>query len=328
MATAAAESLKSLTEVDSDSWIELKGPDLLFKVISTKKPLNEGDEPQQVHIGDTVLIDLIGRQSDNPQHLDGPVFQQASSWLVGIGELDVLVRSLEIGIAAMKAGQTAYIWSSSRHNFGPYSAEGGGFRKYKAKIGQEDQQEVQISATASVVYQVTVTQIVVDTSRLNPYFPIQKALTRKMIANDVYQYDWDLGGKARERSIRLYEKAAKDMNTLLEGTYFANVEPDHPQRAQCKQLMLDCLNNVVAVYLRAKRYSKAREAALEVLKHDKRNLKALIRNAKAAILDSDLSLDEIDRELLKAENEVVYKNKAEDAEHGYSPARAAVHRPK
>jgi hypothetical protein len=60
------------------------------------------------------------------------------------------------------------------------------------------------------------------------YFTVQKALTEKKIVNDIYQHEWCLPltsaqqptcQQAMNRAIRLYHRA----------TYFANVEPDHPQ---------------------------------------------------------------------------------------------------
>ena len=265
----------------------------------------QDDEAKQVNIGDNVLVNLVGRQSSvmgGRPTLDGPIFQQAKGWLVGIGDLDAVVKALEYGMASMKAGETAYIWSHSMYNFGP------GIRKYKP---QKDAEEYCLPPDSNVVYGVTVVQVVADTSRLNPYFPIQKALTRKNIANDIYQHEWESGGKARERAIRLYEKAAKDMHKLLEGVYFASVEQDNPQRKQCRQIMLDCFNNVVAIYMSAKRYAKAREAAEVVLKHDSKNLKALLRNAKAAMMDPSVAQAEADEAIARAEKVVVYKDKEE-----------------
>ena len=101
------------------------------------------------------------------------------------------------------------------------------------------------------------------------------------------------------------------MKTLLGGTYFASVEPDHPQRKQCQTLLVDNLNNVVVVYMRAKRWSKAREAAVTVLKEDSKNSKAVFRYAKSAMMDPELSLQEKDDALIKAENIIVYKDKEE-----------------
>jgi hypothetical protein len=287
------------TMMSSQEWIEVKGPDLLLKVIQSKK---QGEDVKPVKSGDTVLMNLIGRQADSPDHVDGSVFQEVKSWLVTVGEPYCLVRALEYGLEHMLAGQTAYIYSTSKYNFD-------GIRKYKASPTAE---EYTLPANSNVVYEVTATQIVMDTSRLNPYFTIQRALTMKNIANDIYKCEFEAGGNPRERAIHLYEKAGKAMKTLLQGTYFSSVEESHPQRKESRTIMLDCLNNVIAVYLRAKRWQKARDAASAVLREDSKNTKALLRRAKASLLDPDLTMEEKDQALEKAENVIMYK----DAEEG------------
>eukprot|EP00980_Cylindrotheca_fusiformis_P030728 scaffold25316_cov215-Cylindrotheca_fusiformis.AAC.1 len=82
------------------------------------------------------------------------------------------------------------------------------------------------------------------------------------------------------------------MEKLLNGTYFNQVEEDHPQRHQVQQVMLDSLNNIVAVYLRQKEFHKAKQAAVEVLKQDPKNVKALLRAAKASLLDNASTMEE------------------------------------
>ena len=293
---------------DEGGWVEIKGDHLLLKVIERK---DTGDAAKPVKSGDTVLINLVGRQANDRDHADGPIFQEAKSWLVTIGEPHCLLRALEYGIERMMAGQKAYIYSTSKYNFAAaYGQEAteGKHRKYKPSPKAE---EVSVSATSNVIYEVNVLQIVMDTSRLNPYFPIQKALTMKNIANDIYQYEWEFGNNARERAVCLYEKAGKSMKTLLGGTYFASVEECHPQRKQSREIMLDCFNNVVAVYIRAKRWQKGRDACSNVLKEDSKNVKALLRNAKCYMLDPNKTLDEKDEALKKAENVIVYKDKEE-----------------
>lgn len=140
-----------------------------------------------------------------------------------------------------------------------------------------------------------------DTSRLNPYFTIQKALTKKRIANDIYQNEWckppETSGDAdcehsMKRAIRLYTKAAKEMEALLQGTYFHHVEKDHPQRHESRQILLDVLNNIVALQLRQKEYHEAKNSAVEVLKIDPNNIKALLRAAKAALMDPASTMEE------------------------------------
>jgi len=69
------------------------------------------------------------------------------------------------------------------------------------------------------MYKVTVTQKVMDTSRLNPYFTIQKALTKKKIANDIYTNEWCKPPETNKdancdhsmkRAVRLYTKVCHE----------------------------------------------------------------------------------------------------------------------
>ena len=173
------------------------------------------------------------------------------------------------------------------------------------------------------MFEVTVSQIIVDTSRLNPYFTIQKAVSRKTIANDIYTHEWcppPAGERdpscdaAMARALRLYKKAAQEMETLLGGTYFNQVEENHPQRIQASQIMLDSLNNIVAVYLRQKQYHEAKQSAVEVLKQDPKNIKALLRAAKSSLLDPASTMEEVKAALSAADDEITYKHPQEEKE--------------
>lgn len=167
---------------------------------------------------------------------------------------------------------------------------------------------------SNVLYEVTVAQKVMDTSRLNPYFTIQKALTKKKIANDVYQNEWCKPPETDEdadcdysmkRAIRLYTNAAKDMEALLQGKYFQLVaEKDHPQKHESRQILLDSLNNIAAVHLRQKEYHKAKISAVEVLKIDPNNIKALLRAAKAALMDPASTMEEVSAAIKAAESSI------------------------
>ncbi len=215
-----------------------------------------------------------------------------------------------MAIRFMETGQTSRVWSHSKYAFGP------GTRNYTIEGETRT-----LPPHSNVMYEIKVLMLVVDTSRLNPYFSIQKATTRKSIANDVYQHEWcpppqsvqdPSCDMAMSRAIRLYTKAAKDMETLLQGTYFAQVEVDHPQRHQTRQLMMDCLNNIVAVHLRQHQYHMAKQAAVQVLQFDPKNIKALLRAAKAALFDPASTLEEVQAALQAAEEEITYKNPQEE----------------
>jgi tetratricopeptide (TPR) repeat protein len=215
--------------------------------------------------------------------------------------------------ANMKDGQTAYIYCHSDF------ALGKGTRKFE---------DCEIAPNTNVIYKATVLQIVQDTSRLNPYFSIQKAMTRKKIANDLYQHellnltpaeaadDKNMNSEARERALKLYRQAGRDMKDLLDGTYFAQVEQEHPQRKECRQLMIDSYNNVTVIYMHAKQYTKALDAAEVAMKRDPKNLKAMVRLAKLQVqlASSEKKLKEAAEAIKVAENAICYKDKAEEAE--------------
>lgn len=258
------------------------------------------------------MIDFVGRVAADKSVTDGPIFQQVKGWLITVGDGDVLP-CLEMAIRFMETGQTGRVWAHSKFGLG------NGTRTYKTVDGNTQQ----LPTHASVMFEVKVTMMVMDTSRLNPYFTIQKATTRKLIANDIYQHEWCPAPKstddpscdmAMNRAIRLYTKAAKDMESLLNGTYFQQVEEDHPQRHQARQLLMDCLNNIVAVHLRQKKYHTAKEASVEVLKQDPKNIKALLRAAKASLSDPASTLEEVEAALKAAEGEITYKNPQQEKE--------------
>ena len=194
-------------------------------------------------------------------------------------------------------------------------------------IGTRRFEECEIGPNTNVIYKATVVQIVQDTSRLNPYFSIQKALTRKKIANDLYQHELlNLTPKeaaelkntdARDRALKLYKQAGRDMKDLLDGTYFASVEQDHPQRKECRQLMMDCYNNVIVIYMHSKQYANALDAAeLAIQRGGSKNLKALVRNAKLHVLlaSSEKKVKAAEEAIKMAEDAICYKDKAEEEE--------------
>jgi hypothetical protein len=280
---------------------------VLVQILESNKPSGKDQEAQGISHQDTVMITFTARLAETRNDTDGPIIQQTvKSWLVGVGDGDV-VPALEMGIRFMETGQTAHIWAHSKYALGP------GIRRHDA---------YSLPPNSNILYEVTVSQIVMDTSRLNPYFSIQKALTRKTIANDIYQFEWSSSSSssavennmAVARALRLYQRAAADMQTLLGGVYFQQVEADHPQRDQARQIMLDSLNNIAAVQMRQGEYHKAKEAAVQVLQQDSKNLKGLMRAAKAALLDPASTMEEAQAALEAAENQVTYKNPNEEKE--------------
>eukprot|EP00536_Pseudo-nitzschia_multiseries_P001488 jgi/Psemu1/181266/e_gw1.19.100.1 len=292
--------MAEITSDENDGWEELMGKDLAMKVCCVVGS-SKGDtiEPQEA-----VLISLEGRIAKDRNSLDGVLFQKIDSWLIVVGDADVLP-ALEMGIRFMKVDQTALIWSHSKF------ALGKGTRTTIAEDTSANNELKSVPPNSNVMYRVTVRQKVMDTSRLNPYFTIQKALTKKNIANDIYQNEWCKPPKTSEdadcrqamkRALRLYARAAKEMETLLDGTYFKHVEEDHPQRHESLQILVDSLNNIVAVHMQQKEYHEAKAAAVEVLKIDPNNIKGLLRVALATQLDPASTLEEASAAIKAAES--------------------------
>ncbi|KAL3941217.1 MAG: hypothetical protein SGBAC_004392 [Bacillariaceae sp.] len=287
-------------------WKPLMGEDLVMKVIKSDRPRNNKD-PAPIQPNDAVMIDFVARIADGRLSTDGPIIQEVKDWFIVVGDGDVLP-ALELSIRFMDSGSTARVWSHSKYAFSS------GTRKHG---------KTQLGSNTNIMFEVTVSQIIVDTSRLNPYFTIQKAVSRKAMANDVYQNEWcpppnseqePSCDAAMSRALRLYKKTAQGMETLLGGTYFNQVEENHPQRLQATKVMLDSMNNIVAVYLRQKQYHEAKQSAIEVLKQDPKNIKGLLRAAKASLLDPASTMEEVQAALSAAENEITYKLPQEEKE--------------
>jgi tetratricopeptide (TPR) repeat protein len=199
-----------------------------------------------------------------------------------VGEKDVLP-ALEMGIRFMKVGQRAVVWSHSKFAYGP------GSRKHGDYI---------LPPESNVRYEVTVKSVASSDPVVNePSFQIKIALSKKAIGNDVYVHEWADGyGKARAKM--LYKRAADMMEYLFQTV---NQDDDEAVREEAMEVMLDCLNNIAAVHLRAKDFHQAKEAAVKVLSHDPDNLKGMIRAAKAALLDPASSYEEVELAIAAAE---------------------------
>lgn len=208
--------------------------------------------------------------------------------------------ALDIALTSMQNHQTAFVWSTAKYAFGPHP-----------RTFPSGNEKYTLPPNSSVLYHISRTMKVKDTSRLNPYFTLQKTTTRKNIANDLYVCEWP---QRKDRALRLYQKAAKDMEILVDGTYFQQVGTDHPQYKEARQLMLDSYNNILALHMRANHYADAKEMGAAVLKKDPRNLKALLRLAKVAMMDPKATLEEADEAIKTLENAVTYKNKQEEEE--------------
>ena len=105
------------------------------------------------------------------------------------------------------------------------------------------------------------------------------------------------------RAIRIYQRTVEQLENFM-------IELQQQQQLQlqsslqndattlsyiteARQLQLDCLNNISAVYMKCHYYHKAKEACVQTLLKDSNNSKALFRAAKAALYDPASSYDEV-----------------------------------
>lgn len=227
---------------------------------------------------DAVVVDVVGRLAETKDSNDGLIFQQVSDHLIVIGEKDVLP-ALEMGIRFLSVGQTGTIWSHAKFAYGPAT------RKHL---------DYELPPNSNVSYRVTLKYIVSPDEYSTSEFQLKLGQKRKQLGNDMYENEWS-NGLGQQRSLRMYQKIAKDMEQLMDST------DDEEIQKQADALMIDCLNNVTAVHMRAKSYHAAKEAAVKVLTLDPENFKALIRAARAAMDDPAGSFEEAEAAIEAAE---------------------------
>lgn len=216
-----------------------------------------------------MIVDFVGRLAPTKDSTEGPIFQSAKDWLVVVADKDV-VPALELGIRFLNIGDTGLIWSHSKFAYGPLERKHGDYT---------------LPPDSNVIYEVTVKSVIGEEEQADPSFNIRASTAKKDIGNDAYANEW-ADGQGQQKAIRLYQRGAETLEYLLQ----TNEDEEIVENA--RSVLLDCLNNVVAVYMRAKEYHLAKEAAVKVLTHDPDNFKALIRAAKASLLDPASSYEE------------------------------------
>lgn len=267
------------------------------------KVLNSGIDGEECQPQDAAVIDFTGRFAEDRDDENGPIFHQAKDCLIVIGDKYVNP-ALEMGVRFMHKNQSAVLWSHSKFAYGLSTRR---FESYE------------LGPNSNVRYEITVKDIISpkEESKDPDGFQLKLAMSKKIIANDVFKNELHNNNQISEqRAIRLYSKAADEMVHLIQthanrkqkdGESYK--EEEHKDKLnQAQEIMLDCLNNVTAVYLKAKKYHEAKEAAVKVLTHDPNNFKALLRAARAAMLDSAGSYEESDAAIAAAEKVVAERN--------------------
>jgi len=242
------------------------------------------DKESDIQHQDAVIIDLEGRYTpDIPTEAsfaNAPLFHQASGWQITLGEKDV-VPAIELCVKFMNVGETALVWSHS---------------KYALGIGQRQHGDFVLPAEANVTYRVTLVRQLPDAT--TPKDDMDYSRAKKQIANDIYTCEWIDGAhhQPKARAYQLYRKATEKMQNLLQDPDLSEADTEEAQA-----IIVDCLNNLIALHLRAKEYKHAKDAAVRVLQVNPDNFKALIRAAKAALLDPASSFEEVEAALEAAD---------------------------
>ncbi|GAX12579.1 hypothetical protein FisN_13Lh035 [Fistulifera solaris] len=261
--------------LSDDAWQELMGFDLMMKKI-----IKASSESEAVKPADAVRIDFEARYAADRTVLDGPLCQEAKDWLIVIGEKDVLP-AVEMGVRFMSVGETALVWSHAKFAHGP---------------GQRKHGDYELPPNSNVLYQITVRAILKPSATTADEIAI--ALSKKNIGNDIFANEWNPYGISRAK--QQYKRAGELMEHLLQTGTWEDDEDDRFLQQKAREIMLDSFNNLAALHLRNKDYKLAKEASVKVLERDPENFKALIRAAKAALLDPASEFEEVEAALAAA----------------------------
>jgi tetratricopeptide (TPR) repeat protein len=249
---------------ETEEWMELMGEDLLLKEIYGRK------DAMPCEVGTCVLVDFVGRQASSKHDIRGTVFHAANDMLLVVGDKDC-IPALEMGIRFLREGSKGLVYSHSKYAYGNLTRINGDYI---------------LPQNSNVMYEVHIKKIVHGAGE------VEIASSRKKIANDCYKNEWN-NGHGKSRPLYLYRKAAEAMDRVL---------IDSPDNEEARSILVDSLNNMAAVHLRAKDYGEAKNAATRVLMHDPDNVKALCRAARAAMLDPAGSYEESEAAISVAES--------------------------
>lgn len=276
MAEPNEDTASKVEEERVGKWMDLMGSDLQMKLVHEDTSI---PNPRSCDMGDAIFIEFEARQATDRDDEDGAIFQVVKDWLVVIGDKDV-TPALEMGIRFMREGDTSLVYSNSKYAYGPLGRKQGDY---------------ELPPNSNIMYRVKIKTLVSDgTVYHSSAFQMEIAKSKKKIGNDVYQFEWS-DGFGKGKALQLYSKAADSMTNLLAATN------DEKVQKEATTILVDCLNNVAAVHLKAKEYGKAKEAAVKVIQRDPDNMKALLRAARAAIYDRAGTFEESEAAIAAAE---------------------------
>ena len=298
-------------------WVELMGKDLVMKVISTSGGPDDDSTTEHkadaaAEVGDGIRLDFTGRRllsfdvEDCASENETPCIEKHGC-LIALGDGDV-IPGLEMAARFLPSGHRAIVKCRSKYAYGA-----SGRRTSAADTSSKD-----LPPNSDVVFDVCVRGIVPSSHLLqDDNLKIELAASKKQLGNECYQYEWDDHGMGKARALKLYSKARDSMidllgeiqtrqeeggnDTVAAAAAAAAGELDNAKERAASILIIDCLNNISAVHLKAKAYGKAKESAATVLQYDPNNIKALCRAARAAIFDPNGTFEECEMAIAAAE---------------------------
>lgn len=260
--------------------------------------------------------DPTNDESTTPAPLLPTPFLTAKGWIVILGDKDV-IPGLELAIRYLPLGASALVRCHSKFAYGLSGRRFG---------GGDDGTGYAVPPDSETIYRLTMHSITsAEELMADKSFQIACARQKKLIGNDCYKHEWqklDAGGDGKRKALKAYDSGKDLMIGLIQ-----NIDKDGAQcvdkeevtdgndspnnslsqsvltiiRKEAVEVLLDCLNNTAAVYLQAKSYSKAKDAAAQAIQYDGNNMKALCRAAKAAMLDPAASFTESEMAITCAE---------------------------
>jgi tetratricopeptide (TPR) repeat protein len=225
-----------------------------------------------------------------------------SNWLVVIGDKDV-TPALEMGLRFMREGETSLIYGVSKYAYG--------------LSGRGSSHSV-LPPLANVMYKVRIKKLVPHSCQVFLSFPFQLEIaeSKKKIGNDCFNFE-HCEGIGKEKALMLYKKASDILSKLID------VCDSKEEKYQATSLLVDCMNNMTAVYMKSKEFGKAKEIASRVILLNPDNMTALLRAGKCALYDPNGSFEECsaviaaakainseNKDLQKLQNE--YRNKKKE----------------
>lgn len=223
-------------------------------------------------------------------------FLHVENILVTLGNGHV-PQGLELAIRFLSRGQCAIVCCHSKYAH-PHGRKNTCIMNSVAgEIHQKDQRGLvdgyDLPPSTNVIYRVCLKSIKSSSDYQSYEFRLKLANQLKRIGNDYFTNEWmgPNGGFGKAKALKAYNNATQELISLLNDCQEAQAIIDKNvhdgkkmMKDQIEALLVDCFNNISAVFLRDKEYVKAKEAAAQALQIDANNLKALMRAAKASLL--------------------------------------------